>query len=192
VRLWYGNHYLLPIGRPAEAVEAMAFGVEGDPLNLVYRHHWARGLRHTGRLQEAEDELRKILELDENFPYALRTLGSICAQQGRLEEGLALTERAHALTPWANTITGQLAALLVRTGDKHRAEPLLENLRGTAYGAPTGMAIFHAMCGDFERAGEWAARALDERYPEFLMILRPLLESSPQWPALARLVNLNG
>jgi eukaryotic-like serine/threonine-protein kinase len=191
VRLWYGNHYLLPIGRSGEAVEEMAWGVEADPLNLLYRHHWARGLRNAGRLQEAEDELRKVLGLDENFPYALRTLGSICAQQGRFEEALALTERVHALTPWANIVVGQLAALLVRTGDKGRAEALLETLRrGVAYGAPTGVAIFHAMCGELDRATEWAARALDERYPEFLMILRPWLESSPQWPALARLVNL--
>ncbi|HZD50530.1 MAG TPA: protein kinase, partial [Silvibacterium sp.] len=43
VRFWYGNHYLLPLGRAAEAVEAMAWGLEGDPLNLLYRHHWATG-----------------------------------------------------------------------------------------------------------------------------------------------------
>ena len=72
VRFWYGNHYLLPIGRPAEAVEAMAWGLEGDPLNLLYRHHWARGLRHAGRLEDAEAELRKVLELDENNQELLR------------------------------------------------------------------------------------------------------------------------
>ena len=193
VRLWYGNHYLLPIGRAAEAVDAIAWGVEGDPLNLLYRHHLARALRLDGRLQEAEDELRQVLELDESFPHAVETLGSICAQQGRLEEALALMERAHVLTPWRNTIAGQLAALLVGTGAKGRAEALLETLRpGTAYGAPTGMALFHAMCGEFDRAGEWAARALDERFPDFLKLLRPWLQSGPQWPAIARLVNLRG
>ncbi len=35
VRFWYGNHYLLPIGRVAEAVEAMTWGLELDPLNLL-------------------------------------------------------------------------------------------------------------------------------------------------------------
>ncbi len=191
VRLWYGNHYLLPMGRPAEAVEFMAGGVEADPLNLLYRHHLARGLRNAGRLRDAEDELRKILELDANFPYALGTLGSLCAHEGRLEEALVLTEQACALMPWANAFAGQLAALLRRTGENRRAEALRESLsRGGAYGAPTGMTIFHAMCGEFERAGEWAVRAVDERYPEFLNMLRPWLQSSPQWRALARLMNL--
>src|SRR5438874_10847989 len=116
VRFWYGNHYLLPIGRSADAVEAMTWGLELDPLNLMYRHHLAVGLRHAGRLEDAEAELRKVLEIDANFPLALETLGAVCAQQGRSEEALALTERVYALTPWASPIVGQLAALLVRAG----------------------------------------------------------------------------
>ncbi|MDO8678353.1 MAG: protein kinase [Acidobacteriota bacterium] len=80
IRFWYGNHYLLPIGRVEEAVEAMTWGLELDPLNLLYRHHLAVGLRHAGRLEDAESELRKVLEIDENFPLALDTLGAICAQ----------------------------------------------------------------------------------------------------------------
>jgi serine/threonine-protein kinase len=191
VYLWHGNHYLLPLGRAAEAVEFMARGLEVDPLNLMYRHHWARGLWHAGRLQEAEDELRKVLETDANFPPALATLGALYAQQGRIDEALDLTERVHALTPWANIIAGQLAALLRRTGETRRAEALRDSLsRTSAYGAPTGMAIFHAMCGEFDRAAEWTARSLEEQHPEFIKIIRPWLQSTPPWPALARMMNL--
>jgi len=193
VRFWYGNHYLLPIGRPAEAVEAMAWGLEGDPLNLLYRSALARGLRHAGRLEDAEAELRKVLDLDENFPLALGILGAICVQQGRFEEALALTERAYVLTPWANAIAGQLAALLVHAGDTSRADALIEKLRtGKAYGAPAGMAVFHALCGEFDQAAEWAEQAIAERYPEFVKVLGPLLRPTPQWPALAKLMNLPG
>jgi eukaryotic-like serine/threonine-protein kinase len=128
VRLWYGNHYLLPIGRLAEAVETMASALPEDPLNLVYRHHYARGLRHLGRLDEAEAELRGVLDLDANFPWALETLGAVCAQQGNSEEALALTERAHVATPWSYTVVGQLAALRDRAGDRTRTDALLETL----------------------------------------------------------------
>jgi tetratricopeptide (TPR) repeat protein len=193
ILFWYGNHYLLPMGRAVEAVRAMASGLEGDPLNLLYRHHWARGLRCAGRVEDAEAELRKVLELDENFPPALDTLGAICAQQGRFEEALPLTERAYALTPWANVIAGQLAALLARTGAKSRADALIEKLRpGKAYGAPTGMAVFHALSGELDQAADWAEQAIAERYPEFVKILGPLLLASPRWPALAKLMNLPG
>ena len=37
----------------------MTKGLEGDPINLLYRHHFAVGLRNAGRLDEAEAELRQ-------------------------------------------------------------------------------------------------------------------------------------
>jgi TolB-like protein/Tfp pilus assembly protein PilF len=191
IRLWYGNHYLLPIGRILEAVDAMAWGLQEDPLNLLYRHHYAVGLRHAGRLEDAENELRKILEIDEKFPLALSTLGAVCAQQRRVGEALALTEQASLLMPWANAIVGQRAALLILTGATSQADALIEKLMpGTAYGAPTGLALFHAMCGDLDRAAEWAVRSIEERYPPLVAILGPLLRPSPRWPALAKLMNL--
>jgi serine/threonine protein kinase/tetratricopeptide (TPR) repeat protein len=191
IRLWYGNHYLAPIGRFQEALDAIAKGVAADPINLLYRHIFASGLRNAGRIEEAGDELRRILELDENFPLAVGTLGAVCAQQGRFGEALSLSEKAYALTPWSNPIVGQLAALFVLTGATSRAEALLEGLRpGTAWGAPTGMAVFHAMCGEFDRAAEWAERAIENRFPLVVPILRPLLQQSPGWPALARMMNL--
>jgi len=191
IRLWYGNHYLLPIGRPLEAVEMIAKSLDGDPLNPLGRHHFAVALRHAGRLEDAEVELRKVLEIDENFPLALSTLGAVCAQQGRFEEALALTERAHAAMPWANVVIGQLAALMVRGGSTSGAETLLRQLGpGDTYGAPTGLAVFHALCGDFDQSVDWAERAIAERYPPLVAILRPLLQSSSRWPALAKLMNL--
>jgi serine/threonine-protein kinase len=191
VRFWYGNHYLLPIGRVAEAVETMARALDEDPLNLLYRHHYARGLRHFGRLDEAEAELRGILDVDVNYPWALETLGAVCAQQGNSEEALAFTERAHVVTPWSYTVVGQLAALLERAGDRTRADALLRTLgTGEAYGASTGIAIFYAMRGDAEHSAEWAARGIAQRFLPLVYMLAPLLKSRRQWPALARLMNL--
>jgi eukaryotic-like serine/threonine-protein kinase len=191
VRFWYGNHYLLPIGRIAEAVEAMAWGLELDPLNLMYRHHLALGLRHAGRPEDAEAELRKVLEVDANFPLALDTLGAICAQQGRFDEALSLSERAYGFTPWASPTVGQLAALLARSGAMSRANALLEKLRsGEICGGAAGLAVFHAMCGERDRALEWAGRAIEERHPLLVRVLRPLL-TVQQWSTLARKMNLS-
>src|SRR5207247_3705884 len=159
----------------------------------MYRHHLAVGLRHAGRREDAEAELRKVLEIDENFPLALETLGAVCAQQGKSEEALTLTERVYALTPWASPIVGQLAALLVRAGATSRADVLIEKLRrGEVCGAPAGLALFHAMCGESDQAAKWAAQAIEERSPLLVRVLRPLLGSSPRWRALAQLMNLPG
>jgi TolB-like protein/Tfp pilus assembly protein PilF len=191
VRFWYGNHYLLPIGRVADAVETMGRALEEDPLNLLYRHIRARGLRHLGRLDAAEAELRGILDVDADFPWALETLGAVCAQQGQWDDALAFTERAHVVTPWSNTVMGQLAALLERAGDRTRTDTLLQTLgTGEAYGASTGLAIFYAMRGDAEQSAEWAARGIAQRFLPQIYMIAPLLRSQRQWPALARLMNL--
>jgi TolB-like protein/Tfp pilus assembly protein PilF len=191
VRFWYGNHYLLPIGRVAEAVETMARALEEDPLNLLYRHLYARGLRHLGQLDAAAAELRSILDVDASFPWALETLGAVCAQQGHWEEALALTERAHVVMPWSYTVMGQLAALRERAGDRKSAAALLEALgSGEGYGASTGLAIYHAMSGNAEQAAEWAAHGIAQRFLPLVYVLAPLFRPLPQWPALARLLNL--
>jgi hypothetical protein len=111
----------------------------------------------------------------------------VCARRGRFEEALTLTERARAATPWVNAVQGQLAALLRLTGDRSRADALISKLASSdAPGAAAGLAVYHAMCGEFDRAAEWAGRAIEERYPPLIQTLRPLLSGSVVWPALAK------
>jgi hypothetical protein len=131
------------------------------------------------------------LDVDARFPPALETLGAVCAQQGTYDEALALTERAHAVSPWSYIVVGQLAALRDRTGDRKGTDALMETLgTGEAYGASTGLALFHAMRGDADQAAEWAARGIAQRFLPLVYVLAPLLRSQPQWAALARLMNL--
>ncbi len=192
VLFWYANHYLLPIGRVEEALEVESRVLENDPLNLLYRHHLAVSLRHLGRLEDAEEELRKILQIDPGYAIALSTLGAICAQQGRLGEALELTERAYAIAP-SVPLSGQLAALLRRTGATTRSDSLIDALKSeTVIAAPVGLAVFYALVGQFARAAEYARLAFEERYPLLIAVIRPLLSNSPQWLALAKRMNLPG
>ncbi|HEY3936498.1 MAG TPA: winged helix-turn-helix domain-containing protein [Bryobacteraceae bacterium] len=191
VVFWYGNHFLLPIGRTQEAIDSMERGLQGDPLNLLYRHHYARGLRLAGKLGETEMELRNILEIDEEVPYALGTLGSLCAQQGRYDDALELTERAHNLVPWSASLIGQLAAMLIRTGAQSRAEALIDTLKsGAAYRTPTGILVFHLLCGQFEAAEEWAELAVEQRDMQLIQNVGVFLRQTSWWPRLAKRMNV--
>ena len=193
VLFWYGNHHLLPVGRTVDAIDAMERGLQGDPLNLLYRHHYARGLRLASRLEDAEAELRSILEIDDNYPHALATLGSVCAQQQRYDEALVLTEKAHALMPWSSLTAGQLAAILVRTGGVSRADALIKKLKaGEPPDAMAGLVVFHALCGEIDQAAQWAERAIEQRDMPLIQNLGWLLRPTNHWPALAKLMNLPG
>jgi hypothetical protein len=116
----------------------------------------------------------------------------IYAQQGRLDEALSVTEKAHSLMPDSDFITGQLAALLIRSGSSTgRATSFIDDIKsGRSYTASVGASVFHALCGEFERAAEWAERAIEERHPLLIVRLGPLMRSSPQWPELARRMRL--
>ena len=96
VHFWYGHHYLLPLGRLHDALAQMKKGLEGDPINLLYRHHLAVGLRNVGRLDEAEAELRRVLELDEHFALAVGTLVP-CARRRVIRRSSRIDERSHVL-----------------------------------------------------------------------------------------------
>lgn len=190
VLFWYANHFLLPIGRVSEAVNIESKVLEHDPLNLLYRHHWAVALRHLGKLEEAEAELRRILEVDGEYSLALGTLGAVCAQQGRFDEALKFTEAADTLVSLA-PFRGQFAALLMTAGATSRADSLIDELKsGDRCAASVGLAVFHGMLGQFAQAAEYAEQAIDERYTLLIAMIRPLLQSSPQWPALAKQMNL--
>ena len=98
---------------------------------------------------------------------------------------------AHALTLRPDPITGQLAALLARSGHTSRVGQLTGELcsAGTS-AALAGLAVFHALCGNVESALKAAEQAIEARYPPFVAVLAPLLSATPQWPWLVNLMNL--
>ena len=95
VHFWYGHHYLLPLGRFHDALAEMKKGLEGDPINLLYRHHLAVGLRNVGRLDEAEAELRRVLEAlgDSGDPARDRT--DACVRLATMMGALLLARASH-------------------------------------------------------------------------------------------------
>jgi predicted Zn-dependent protease len=152
VLFWYGNHYLLPRGRAEEAVEAESKVLERDPLNLLYRRLYAIALQHAGRLHEAEEQLKEILHVGQD-PLAIGMIGLLSAQQGRLDEALASTQCAYELMPEWSPLGGQLAGLLVRARTKGRVGAIIEKIKsGSSTTAPLALAIFHALCGEFDQA----------------------------------------
>ena len=122
-------------------------------------------------------------------------LGWIHASRGRIAEALAAAERAYSLAPWSSLAIGVFAGVLMLSGDRDRAQGLLDKLgSGQAYGAPHGLAIFHLLCSDIDRAAAWVEKAIEERDPSVLQSLRQPyaqpLRSSRHWPKLAKLMNL--
>jgi eukaryotic-like serine/threonine-protein kinase len=195
VRRYYGHYCLLPTGRASEGVQHYEVGLSEDPLNLQFRAEFALCLRAAGRLEDGDEQLRRIMEIDESFWFPHFVLGVNRALDGHLEEAVAISERAFELAPWFKPIVGFRAAMLRRTGHLEAANQLRgEHLRpGDRYADPVGPAMFHLLSGELDEAADWIQTAIEQRQVAILFFLNAhatALRSTPRWPALAKMMNL--
>jgi tetratricopeptide (TPR) repeat protein len=190
------HYYLLPFGRIDESVETLEKIVESDPLNVRSRSALGNHLIAAGEYDRAIRELRKVVEIDENAWFAHAALVRSYVLKGMASEALRSAETAYRLAPWNSIVIGQLAALLVRTGDRHRGEASIRQIMESpnAPGMSIGMLFYHLICEETEAAAGWYEKAIEERAPALIAFLRhPLmkpLQASLQWPSLARMINL--
>jgi serine/threonine protein kinase/Tfp pilus assembly protein PilF len=190
VRVWYGYFYLILIGRPRDAVEELKRALREDPLNITFRYSLMVCLLAAGKTEDALEEGRQILELDQSFSVAYPLLSLVQALRGEFSEALSFAEKAYALAPGNTGCIGRLAGLLARSGRINQAEELLKKLGdGKAYGAPNGFVSFHYMCGELDSAADWAQKAIDQRQPS-VMLMPLFFRGSPRWSRLAKLMNL--
>ena len=182
---YYGYFYLLPMGRPEDAVGELRRALAGDPINLMMRLLLADALRSAGNYEDSSAEYYRVLELDENYWWAYVLLGWNHLLQGMFAEGLHLAQKGHSLAPW-NAIAGAVfAAALKATGDIRQAEEVLLPMRNApdAYGAPRGLATYHFLCGEIDQAADWAGKSVEQRDPGIpgLLALAPFqFSTEPQ------------
>jgi len=168
------------MGRLEEALAEMKRASELDPLNPLIRASEAYYLHMTGRTDEAVQCLRWLNEL---FPNAWMTSFSGCLvlfQQGLFEEARTFADRGLALDPANSFLHACLALIYGRQGKPADAMRILEQLERrvtTVYLSPTALYLACTACKDVERAYGCLEKAIDERDPLALMVLRPRLDS---------------
>jgi tetratricopeptide (TPR) repeat protein len=143
-----------------------------DSSDLLY----ARGLYASthGRLDSAEQDLRKIILQDENHADALNALGYTLADQtDRYQEALGYIERALTLNPESPAILDSMGWVQFKLGDNEQA---LEYLRRAYEMLPDGEIAAHLgevlwVSGNKDEARKIWREAL-ERDPENQYLLR--------------------
>jgi TolB-like protein len=196
VHMGCGWNYLLASGRRREAVEQFRLAAQGDPLHLTTRAVLGMALAAVGRYAEAEELLQQSRDLDPDFMWIHYYLADLHAARGQFAGALPSAEKAFALAPWYAPSVGIYAGLLVRTGEPDRGREMVRALGASkAYGAAKGLAIFHSICGDIDRAADFYEKAIEERDSSVVAFLQGAigepLRASTHWPRLAALMNLS-
>jgi len=187
------SFYLLPLGRFEEALKERAKAIAQDPLNPTSRGNQALTLLWSEKYEPAISEARKALELDDPTYVPYYVIAMSYFFQGKLAEAREWAEEAFRQVPWHSGTIGILAGLLVRAGEKERAEKLLATLHRTT---PTGTFMHHLVCGEIDAAIDCYERDIELRDLRAPMtaaagFLKPL-RAHPRWPKLAKMMNLPG
>ena len=195
VHLWYAVFYLLSVGRAGEARAEMEAYLKEDPLSQIGHHCLGCVLLALDLEEEAKAAFGRSVQLDPNYYIGWLLLGLLHGVQGAYAEAPAAPRTALSIAPSMPWVAGLAAGALQMSGQTARAEELLAKLLpGDAYGAPAGLCVHALVCGDVDRAVEWAGKTVEQRVPAFIWeIVRPYesrLRQSAGWPALLKKMNL--
>jgi tetratricopeptide (TPR) repeat protein len=193
--LWYAVFYLLSVGRAGEARAEMELFLKEDPLSQIGHHCLGCVLLALGLEAEAQAAWERSVQLDPNYYTGWFLLGLLHGVQGAYAEASRCAETALSIAPSMPWVAGLAAGALQMSAQTARAEELLAKLLpGDAYGAPAGLYVRALVCGDVDRAVEWAGETVEQRVPAFIWeLVRPhesRLRQSAGWPALLKKMNL--
>jgi len=171
-------------GRYQEAIEAAETTMRLDPLSPTNNAWacWWIGLG--GRLETAIGELEKLVALDPNHWLPHHVLGDLYSRAGRLDEAIAPSTRAVALSGGNSIAVTQLSCLSYLGGAIEQANEHLEKLKKRshqAYVPPTFFSWIYWARGEWAEALRWMEEAarINDPWLAFYRIMEPLFPADP-------------
>lgn len=158
----YFASYLVAQGRHQEALSASKRSLAIAPLSLPANVQLARTLFLTRSYDEAIEQCRKTLELDQNFGGAHLFLGRSYSQKAMYKEALVELEKAKNLLGGNAEIVSLVGYTFAVSGQRVEALKILEELQRSAktkYVSPYYLAMVYAGLGEKNKAFEWLERA---------------------------------
>lgn len=193
-RHWYAN-YLTLMRRHGEAIAQARRAVELEPLSLsVNAGALGNAYLQAGRVDEAIEQLRKVLELNPGFGGARHALGLAYARKGMYVEALTQMQLAAQLGE-RKTWTAHVGALRAAMGQKDEARKILAELEAGPEGvSPVALASLCVAVGRVDQAFKWLEEGYERRDADFPSLniepgLKPL-RADPRFQDLLRRAGL--
>jgi serine/threonine-protein kinase len=166
--------------------------IELDPIKgIAYLNHgWV--LFYANRQEEAINSIKKVLEINPEFPRARAFLAKIYLLQGKPDLALKEIER-ESDEDWKNFA---LILSLPALGRGEEAEKIFSDfVTGSQKGKAYLVAEIYAVRGEKDKAFEWLEKAYTAREPIIFLFLKddPFLknlESDPRHISLLKKLNL--
>jgi non-specific serine/threonine protein kinase len=160
---WYAS-VLIDMGRLDDAIIEAKRAQEADPLSLVASAVVGQAFYLARRYDQAIEQLREALYMDQNFPLAHWWL-AMCYSQSSYEQAVSEGEKALGLSRGEPGVLGELGhayAVAGKRADAHKVLTELMEQSGRRYVAPLNFALIYAGLEDKAQALEWLERAYED------------------------------
>jgi len=186
-RAWF--HVLF--GRWTEAIEDHKRARELDPFNPLHTAWLGELYRCVGRLDEAEEEALKSIQMAPRFPPGYFVLGLVYQDRGMYDKAIGAMQKAAEASPawrWA------LGSAYIKAGRAEEARKLLDELNKLKLDPfrAFGKAQMYAYLGENDEAFRWLSYEPHHAWVVFVRVLDwfgPLRED-PRLPDLMAHMNL--
>jgi serine/threonine-protein kinase len=175
--------------------------VELDPGSVSARRTLGIAYCYARRYDQARYHLERAIAMNPNAEETYRMLGLTLALEGQMDEALRVLRETVAMPDSGTYSRATLAYVLGRTGQEAEARSILAELEATAateYVSPVAFATIFIGLGDYDRALDWAEKAVDARrgwvaylnvnpildpmrgHPKFEMLVKRMQLPAPQ------------
>jgi serine/threonine-protein kinase len=163
---WYGE-YLTAMGRFDEAFAEMKLAQRLAPSSLIVNATLGWVLYNARRTDEAIEQIRRTIQMDDRFPVAHWFLGDVYLQKRMYKEGLNELETSVRLNPSSTRVQADRGYALAVAGRTTEAIEILNTLTHPSATAPYvsqyGIAVVEAGFGHVNEALTALERAYQDR-----------------------------
>jgi len=193
---WYAL-YLIGMKRPQQSIREIRRAIELDPLSLAINYNTGFIYTLAGMRREAEDQLKRALQIDPNSAIAHGLLAIVYQRDKDYERSLAEFRTAQRLSGGPVPYLAGVASVEGLSGDSVGARKHLNTLlklHEEHLLADSSLVWAYAGLGDKNSALRWLASAVDERSVSAIEInndtLFDGLRDDPRFIAVERKMNL--
>jgi serine/threonine-protein kinase len=162
---WYGRLTLLALGQFDHALAEAKRAVELDPVSPIGHTDVGTVYLIEKRYVEAVAILRKTLEMEPDFYWAHRQLGTALELNGSPAEAIVEYQRAAALNddPRVLAFVGHAKASMGNQNEAREILAKLTEIAKTRYISGYSFAVIHLALGEKNQAMEWLERDAREQ-----------------------------
>jgi len=135
-----------------------------DSLSVITAYEVGKTLFFARRYDEAHEQMKRTIDLDDHFAYVYYYEAQIAMQQGRMDDGLALLQKAMSLSGRSPLLVAMWGYANARAGHPDEAESAIRELQSRPgnYSA-LFLARIHAALGDRDEAIRLLQQVYDDR-----------------------------